>query len=73
MLIRTSCCTDDEAIAQMEAAFRRRSPKPAKPRRRGTVGYHRDIADGATMLVSATDLPVGRLPRFSSQVSPKGK
>jgi hypothetical protein len=35
----------------MEAAFRRRSPKPAKPRRRGTVGYRRDVADGATTLV----------------------
>ncbi|HSZ57792.1 MAG TPA: hypothetical protein VK797_19170 [Tepidisphaeraceae bacterium] len=54
--------TEDEALAELEAAFRR-DAKPAKRRRRVTVGYRRDTADGATTLVPASGLPVGRSPR----------
>jgi hypothetical protein len=63
--------TDDEAVAEDDAAIRRRPPKPAKPRRRGTVGYRRDTADGATTLVPAAGLPVGRLPAARNRTGPK--
>jgi hypothetical protein len=62
--------TDDEAIAEINAAFRR-DAKPAQRRRRGTVGYRRDTADGQAALVPAADPPIGRLPRSSNQATPK--
>jgi hypothetical protein len=53
--------TEEEAAAEIEAAFRKR-PTPRRKRRRGTVGYQRQSADGSTALVPAAGLPVGRLP-----------
>ncbi|HSZ56765.1 MAG TPA: hypothetical protein VK797_13945 [Tepidisphaeraceae bacterium] len=62
--------TDDETIAEINAALRR-DAKPTTRRRRGTVGYRRDNADGRAALVPAADLPIGRLPRSSNQATPK--
>lgn len=61
--------TDDQAIAEDDAAFRR-PPRPAKRRRRATVGYRRDTADGRAALVPAADLPVGLLPALPKPSRP---
>ena len=47
-LLPTAYCpeTDDEPLAEINAALRR-DAKPTTRRRRGTVGYRRDTADAA--------------------------
>jgi hypothetical protein len=56
--------TDDEAIAEMEAAFleetKHNSKRPRQSRHRGPVGYQRITAGGDAGLVPAVSLPVGR-------------